>query len=271
VLGAALTECDARMNNQRMDPVRFKFVIAFDGGAFHGWQSGRSGRGAADHVEAALARCAPGASGLVASSRTDSGVHALGLVAHADLPRAIAPERLRGALNALLPATLRILDASQVSPSFHARFHAVSKEYRYQIRNHPVMNPLRIGHAWHVPQPLDVAAIREAAGCLLGRHDFRSFTVKRDGSPGETVRRLIRCDVRTRGPEITFVIEADGFLYRMCRRIVGTLVEVGRGKRTRDDVLAALQRPGHTDVGVTAPAHGLCLHRVRYQRRSTKC
>jgi len=264
--GAGLTRYLITMKNLRVEVVRFKLVIALDGAAFHGWQSGRSGRGAADHLEAALARYFPGASGVVSSSRTDSGVHAVGLVAHVDLPRAVAPDRVRAALNAVLPATLRVMAASRVSSAFHARFDAVSKEYRYQIRNHPVMDPLLVGRAWHVPQALDLPAMRAAAACLVGVHDFRSFTVRRDGSPGETTRKILRCGIRGRRGLLTLVVEADGFLYRMCRRIAGTLVDVGRGRMTVDDVVAALDRPGIAAAGVTAPAHGLCLHRVRYQR-----
>ncbi|MBM3862413.1 MAG: tRNA pseudouridine(38-40) synthase TruA [Verrucomicrobia bacterium] len=264
--GAGLTRYLITMKNLRVEVVRFKLVIALDGAAFHGWQSGRSGRGAADHLEAALARYFPGASGVVSSSRTDSGVHAVGLVAHVDLPRAVAPDRVRAALNAVLPATLRVMAASRVSSAFHARFDAVSKEYRYQIRNHPVMDPLLVGRAWHVPQALDLPAMRAAAACLVGVHDFRSFTVRRDGSPGETTRKILRCGIRGRRGLLTLVGEADGFLYRMCRRIAGTLVDVGRGRMTVDDVVAALDRPGIAAAGVTAPAHGLCLHRVRYQR-----
>jgi len=252
---------------------RFKLTIAFDGAAYHGWHAGRSGMGASDHIEKALAVLFPSAPQLVSSSRTDSGVHALGLVAHFDVPEneATMPGRRLGpAINSLLPADIRILSAARTCGSFHARFGATSKQYRYQVWNAPVMNPLLAGHAWHVPQPLDLATMRQAAALLRGCHDFRAFTSRRDGTLADPSRTLTRCEIRRSGPLLAFVLEGNGFLYKMCRGIVGTLVRTGRGLMSCSEVEALLTNPDLHCGRLNAPAHGLVLWKVSYSRTPAK-
>lgn len=246
---------------------RLKLRIAFDGSGYHGWQSGRSGHGVADHVAKALSGVFDFQGDVVSSSRTDSGVHAIDLVAHADVigsqTKASAPG-LRDRINARLPSDIRIREAKWVSDAFHARFGARAKEYRYRIWNEAVMNPLLEGQAWHVPKPLDVAAMKQAAAILRGEHDFRAFTSKRDGVLGNPVRQLRHLSIRRNGSEWVLVMKADGFLYKMCRGIAGTLVHVGLGKLAPEDVAELLKPGAGRTSGPNAPAHGLVLWRVSY-------
>jgi tRNA pseudouridine38-40 synthase len=251
--------------------LKFKLTLAFDGTAYHGWQSQRSGRGVADQMEKALARLFASGPRLVSSSRTDTGVHALGLVAHFEVPREdfrMPVRQLALALNGGLPDDIRVLAATRAPAAFHARFDAVAKQYRYHVWNRPAMNPLLRHRAWHVPQPLDLAAMKAAAALFTGRHDFRSFTARRAGVLGDSTRTLTRCEVTRRGPEITFLIEGEGFLYKMCRGIAGTLVQVGQGKFPPQEVTAMLGRRDRRAAGVNAPAHGLVLWKVIYPKRS---
>lgn len=247
--------------------LRFKLTIAFDGSAFHGWHAGRSGKGVSDHIQKALADLFPSAPQLVGSSRTDSGVHALGLVAHFDLSAAearIPARRLVAALNTRLPQEIRILTAARTCHAFHARFGATSKQYRYQVWNAPVMNPLLQQQAWHVPQDLDLRTMREAAAYLTGRQDFRAFTSRRDGTLTNSTRTLTVCEIRSQGPLLTFILQGDGFLYKMCRGIVGTLVRTGRGLMTPEEVRGLLKENAVRTRGMNAPAHGLILWKVSY-------
>lgn len=252
---------------------RLRLLIAFDGSGYHGWQSGRSGRGVADVIQRVLADCLGVADDLVSSSRTDSGVHAFGLVAHADVPEMHAqmqPHAIRSRLNARLPINIRVREADWVSSGFHARFDAMWKEYRYQIWNDAVMNPLLMHRAWHVVGRLDMAAMKLAAAHLIGTHDFSAFTSRRQGVLGSGARTLHSLTLAKSTSEIRIALRADGFLYKMCRRIVGTLVEVGLG---RIDPLEAGQwlEPGASSApGVNAPAHGLILWKVGYPRGGTK-
>jgi tRNA pseudouridine38-40 synthase len=251
----------------QVEMLKFKLTLAYDGSGYHGWQSRPEGTGVQDHVEAALARLFVSAPRVESASRTDSGVHARGMVAHFELPREELrmPEvRLVVALNACLPEDVRVVSAVRVPQEFHARFDAVGKQYRYRVWSHPVMDPLSRGVRWHVPQRLDLTMMREAADHLTGTHDFRAFTARRDGVLGDPVRTLTRCGIVRKGSELTFVIEGSGFLYKMCRGLVGTLVQVGQGKFTPRDVAAMLESKDRRDAGVNAPAHGLVLWRVFY-------
>ncbi len=250
--------------------VRLRLVLAYDGSAYQGWQTQKTGTGVQSVVEAALLRLFPGAGPLHGSSRTDTGVHALGLVAHVDVPRPewrMTAAKLVLALNAHLPEDVRLVSAARARPDFHARFHALGKQYRYFLWNASAMNPLLRGRAWHVPRTLDLAAMRAAAARFVGRHDFASFTVNPGYARATTVRTLTRCDLRRRGPEIVLVIEGDGFLYKMCRSIAGTLVQVGAGRFPATAIPGILARRDRRVAGMTAPAEGLVLWRVRYPRR----
>lgn len=252
-----------------MDSIRLKLTLAYDGSGYEGWQSQRAGAGVQDRVERALGCVVRGGPHrLHSSSRTDAGVHALGMVAHVDLPRAAArmtPARLRLALNAHLPAGVRVMDARRARAGFHARFHATGKRYAYTIWNHPAMNPLLRGRAWHVPARLDYSAMKRAVGLFAGTRDFRSFAANRGQVLKDAVRTLTRCDLTRRGPELRFVIEGDGFLYKMCRAIVGTVVQAGRGRFTVADVAAMLAARDRRAAGMTAPAEGLALVKVFYR------
>ena len=248
------------------DPMKLKLTLAYDGTAYHGWQSQRSGLGVQDRLQAALAGLFPEGPLVTASSRTDAGVHALGLVVHFEVNELRMPVgHLALAINALLPEDIRVLKAVRAAEAFHARFGAKAKEYRYRIWNHAAMNPLLRTQAWHVPRALDLAAMREAAAIFTGRHDFRAFTAKRPGVLGDSVRTLSKCEVRRRGAEITVIMEGPGFLYKMCRGIAGTLVQVGEGRFPPEAVREMLDSRDRRKAGMNAPAQGLVLWKVFYR------
>jgi tRNA pseudouridine38-40 synthase len=248
-------------------PIRYKLILAYDGTAYAGWQFQKTGTGVQEKVEQALGRLLGVSPRLHSSSRTDAGVHALAMVAHVDVPARRVPlpaRKLALALNAHLPADIRVVSAVRTAPDFHARFWAQGKEYRYCVWNHRFMNPLLRHQAWHVPAPLDLQAMRDAAAELLGRHDFRSFAANRSYRAEQTVRELTQCSVRRQGSLLTFRLRADGFLYKMCRGIVGTLVQVGQGKINQAGLRAILDCCDRRAAGMTAPAHGLVLWKVFY-------
>jgi tRNA pseudouridine38-40 synthase len=249
--------------------IKFKLVIAYDGTAYQGWQVQKIGTGVQEKIEAACTRLFPSVKRIHSSSRTDTGVHALGMVAHVEIPQAefkMPVARLAIALNAFLPEDIRVLSAARVPEKFHARFHATGKQYRYFVWNHPAMNPLLQNRAWHFPMKLNLAAMRAAAKLFVGKHDFRCFAVTRSYEMASNVRTLTRCDIKKSGPHYTFIIEGDGFLYKMCRGIVGTLVQIGQGKIPLAKVADILASRDRRVAGMTAPAHGLVLWKVFYSK-----
>jgi tRNA pseudouridine38-40 synthase len=249
---------------------KFKLVIAYDGSAYQGWQVQKIGTGVQEKIEAVLAKYFPSKPRLHSSSRTDTGVHALGMVAHFEIPKTenkIPTARLAIALNAFLPEDIRVLSATKAKKDFHARFDAKGKQYRYFIWNHHAMNPLLCDRAWHVPQKIDFAKMKAAAKLFVGKHDFKSFAANHPYEMETTVRTLTRCDVKRSGQQITIIIEGDGFLYKMCRGIAGTLAQCGYGRFSVSDVKAMFSKTNRCAAGMSAPAHGLVLWKVFYSNR----
>lgn len=252
-----------------MEKRKFKLTIAYEGTAYQGWQVQKIGTGVQEKVEAVLARYFSSRPRLHSSSRTDTGVHALGMVAHFEVPKTedkIPLARLAIALNAFLPEDIRVLHATRAKADFHARFDAGGKQYRYFVWNHHAMNPLLVGRAWHVPRQLDYAKMKAAAKLFVGKHDYKSFAANHPYEMETTVRTLSRCDVKKSGQQYTFVIEGDGFLYKMCRGIVGTLVQCGYGRFTITDVKAMFAKTNRCSAGMSAPACGLVLWKVFYKK-----
>ncbi len=259
-----------------MKKLKFKLTIAYDGTNYAGWQVQQTGIGVQQRVEEAFIKIFPSVRQIHSSSRTDTGVHALGMVAHVEIPQAelkMPPAKLPLAINAHLPQDIRVIDAVRCRSSFHARFDATGKQYRYFVWNHRTMNPLLRHQAWAVHQPLDLAAMRAAARHLVGKHDFTSFAGTRNYrllKMESAVRTVTHCEIIKRGPLLTFVIEGDGFLYKMCRCIVGTLVQVGQGKFNPADVNEMLAKKDRGTAGMTAPAQGLVLWKVMYGRKTRR-
>ncbi|HEY3760628.1 MAG TPA: tRNA pseudouridine(38-40) synthase TruA [Verrucomicrobiae bacterium] len=251
-------------------PLKIKLVVAYDGANYEGWQMQKIGTGVQEIVEKALGKLFQRAPRLHSSSRTDTGVHALGMVAHFEVPRAefkMPIRKLALALNAWLPEDVRIMSAGIAKADFHARFNATGKQYRYYVWNHTAMNPLLRRSAWYVPRKLDTRVMRAAAKLFVGKHDFQSFAANTGYEPETTVRTLMRCDMKKSGNLLTFTIEGDGFLYKMCRGIVGTIVQAGIGKFPPEQIKSMLAKKDRRVAGMTAPAHGLVLWKVFYARR----
>lgn len=244
---------------------RWKLVLEYDGGPFVGWQVQDNGRSvAAVLIEAVRALCGETVAP-VAAGRTDAGVHATGQVVHLDLAKELPPERLAAALNHLVrPWPVAVLEASRVTAEFHARFSATGRAYRYTILNRRAPPVLERGRVWHVPVPLDAEAMRDAARQLEGRHDFTSFRAA-ECQALSAVKTLDRLAVEP-GPEGRIVIaaQARSFLHHQVRNMVGTLVEIGRGRRGPGAVAGILAARDRRAAGPTAPAEGLCLVRVDY-------
>jgi tRNA pseudouridine38-40 synthase len=243
----------------------FKITIAYDGSPFVGWQRQATGTSIQGLIEDALRELDGRDVPVAGAGRTDAGVHALGQVASFTLARGASPDVVVRSLNAKLPAEVRIVSAEEVPVSFHARFNATSKTYRYRLWNADVPSPFERAYVWHVPGVLDVAAMAVAARLVEGRHDFAAFQTT-GGASGPT-ERVVSTSTLT-GPDeaglITYQVTGDGFLRHMVRAIAGTLVEVGRGRQRPEwmrDVIASRDR---SQAGKTAPAHGLFLVRVDY-------
>lgn len=244
--------------------IRHRITVAYDGSAYAGWQVQPGHRTIQSEIEGALARLAGAPVKIHGSGRTDQGVHARGQVAHFDLPRAIPPANLKRALNGLLPADIRVLAAARARPDFHARRSAREKEYRYFIWNGEILPPWQRSYRAHIRRPLDVAAMRAAAECLVGRHDFASFTANSNREVESTVRRLTGLRVTRRGAEITVSARSDGFLYKMVRSLCGFLIRVGEGAVGPAEARAILASRTRTARVPTAPPQGLFLWRVTY-------
>ena len=241
----------------------FKITLEYDGTQYHGWQVQPTLPTIQGTIEAAIRKVVQQDVDVVGAGRTDAGVHALGQVAHFSTTARLTDEEWHRALNGLLPPDIAVLAVEQVPETFHARFSAKSKLYRYQILTRVHRSALSRSKVLHYPYPLDLAPMQEASRALVGTHDFSSF----QGSPTDTenpVCTITRLTIERFGDEIRFEVEANRLLKQMVRNIVGTLLEVGRGKLKAGDVAEILAAKDRTKAGPTAPAHGLYLVRVDY-------
>jgi tRNA pseudouridine38-40 synthase len=242
-----------------------KLTVQYDGTGLVGWQRQASGTSVQGLLELALSKIEGSPVTVHGAGRTDAGVHALAQVAHARVAVAHDTHTLIRAINAHLPEVVRIVDVLVAADDFHARFSARSKTYEYRIWNAPVLPPFARLYVWHVPQPLDVAAMNAAAAVIVGEHDFAAF--QRAGTPvHSTVRRLASATWRgqTSDGPLTFEVSADGFLRHMIRALVGTMVDIGRGGRETLEMSRLIASRDRHGAGRTAPPNGLFLTRVEY-------
>jgi tRNA pseudouridine38-40 synthase len=255
---------------------RLKLLIAYDGAPFAGWQSQSHRNTIQDCMEHAFERVLGKQVRVHGAGRTDAGVHALAQCGHVDLTNnRLSAARWTKALNALLPPTIRVLRCQYVSNDFHARLSAKRKIYRYRIWLAPVLPPFEYRRVWHIPRPIDLKILKRAARQFAGTHDFAAFAANRgksnsrtDSSRGEqesnTVRTIHSVRVRQKGPCVTIEFNGDGFLYKMVRLIVGSLVKCALGKMGIEDVTTRLNAGQVGSARFAAPAEGLYLVRVRY-------
>jgi len=241
-----------------------RLTIAYDGTEFVGWQRQENGVSIQGAIEDALATIDGAPVTLHGAGRTDAGVHALGQVASARITAQLDDQTMGRALNANLPEAIRIIGVETVPDDFHARFSATGKSYKYRIWNGTAMPPFIRLYAWHVPEPLDLGAMREATRAIVGEHDFAGFRYAQSVNL-TTVRRVRAASWRVSGESLLeFEISGEGFMRYMVRSLVGTLVEVGRGQRPAADLGRLLETPDRSAAGRTAPAHGLFLVKVAY-------
>lgn len=238
-------------------------MLAYDGTAFHGWQVQPSLPTVQGAVLAAARRCLGDSVRVTGASRTDAGVHALGQVVSLTTAGALAATGVHAALNALLPADVRVLEVVEADAAFDARRSAAGKRYAYIVDNAPVATPLGRRFAWHIGVPLDVTAMRRALGTIRGRHDFSAFCAAA-GRHADPTCRVRAAHVVKRKSRIVLLLSADRFVHHMVRNIVGSVIEVGRGRREPSWLAAVLASRDRTQAAATAPAHGLILLRVLY-------
>jgi tRNA pseudouridine38-40 synthase len=243
---------------------RYRLTVEYDGRPYRGFQA----QADLPSVQGAIERAVKGFSGedirLIAAGRTDTGVHATGQVVHIDLTRHWAPSTVRNALNAhLVPEPVSILDAEIALEGWHARFSAKERRYLYRILNREAPPALDQGRVWHIKKPIDAAAMHAAAQTLVGLHDFTTFRDMQCQAKSP-VKTLDVADVRREGDQVLLVFTARSFLHRQVRSMTGTLLEVGVGRWSAEDVAAALEAKDRRACGPVAPADGLYLTGVGY-------
>lgn len=242
---------------------RFRAVVAYDGTDFFGFQRQLRERTVQGEIEQALDRITGQKVTVIGAGRTDSGVHARGQVIAFETDWAHPPTALQRALNAELPVDTAVMSLTAAAPGFHPRYDAKSRRYEYYIYNSPIRNPLKRLYTWQVFQPLDLARLNEATRVLVGEHDFATFGQPPQGE--NTVRHVMAAGWRQQAEMFVFDIEANAFLYRMVRSLVGSLVAVGRGRQTVADFERALAACDRTQAGQTCPPQGLFLVSVTYE------
>ncbi len=245
----------------------FKLTLAYDGTSYVGWQRQANGVSIQGLIEEALSAFDGRPVSVAGAGRTDAGVHALGQVASAFVNRSTDRATLVRAVNARLPPDVRVLEAIEVPSTFHARFSSSSKVYRYRVWNADVLSPFERSYAWHIPVPLlDAGAMSAAAAVLEGTHDFSAF--QSAGTETHTSVRTVFSSRVSCGPEpalVTYEVCGDGFLRHMVRTIVGSLIDVGRGRYPPEWLADVLTSKSRARAGATAPAAGLFLVRVSYE------
>jgi tRNA pseudouridine38-40 synthase len=251
-------------------PRNLKLTLAYDGSPFHGWQVQPGLPTIQGLLSAAIGRITCEKVVPQGSGRTDAGVHALAQTASFSTESTIPTENLIKALNSHLPPEIRVLNVEDVAPGFHARHSATAKTYRYRLLRAPICSPFLVRLVCHHPYPLDEIAMLRAAAALVGEHDFTSFAAvdperAREGEPLDNVRTIFSSSCTRQDDELIYEVRGNGFLHHMVRNIVGTLLLVGKGTLTPDDIptlLAAKNRSANP--GATAPASGLYLVSVEY-------
>ena len=242
----------------------FKLVIEYDGTDFHGWQRQVRDRTVQETIEKALARMTREQISLIGSGRTDAGVHARAQTASFQTASRLEADVFLNGLNSLLPGDVRIHACKQMPLGFHARFDVTGKRYRYRILNRPIASAIDRRFYWHIQKTLDVGQMQAAAAAMVGTHDFKAF--EGAGSPrAHTVRTVTESILQKKeNGNLTYDIQANGFLRFMVRNIVGTLVEVGLGKRPAEEMRTILESKSRDRAGATAPPQGLFLMEVNY-------
>jgi len=242
----------------------FKLIIEYDGSPYHGWQRQLGVLTIQEVLESRLEIILGVPIKTRASGRTDAGVHARGQVINFYGRTSLGPEEIQRGLNSLLPSDIVILHAEEVADAFHSRFSASTKRYEYRILNRPVPSALERHFAWHIRKPLALPPMTECLESILGLHDFSAF-MGAGSSVNSTERRIFQATLEAPDADhLVFSFEANGFLKHMVRNLVGTLVEVGKGRFTPGDFLGILAGKDRRRAGMTAPAHGLYLVSVRY-------
>jgi tRNA pseudouridine38-40 synthase len=250
----------------------WKLILAYDGTDFHGWQVQPGLRTIQGELASAIEHVTGEQVLPQGSGRTDAGVHALAQVASFALASPIPPPNLHRALNRALPPSIRILQATHVPPSFHARHSAIGKEYEYRLYRGEICPPQFARYVYALAWPLDVAAMQQAAPLVLGTHDFSSFAAVDPDRTARMAADLTIDNVRTlthsawhdEGDLLIYTVRGDGFLHHMVRNLVGTFLEIGRGQRRAADLAALISVRDRMAAGATAPARGLFLHSVSY-------
>ena len=250
---------------------RLLFTCAYDGASYCGWQSQKDGVSVQDTLEQAIASILKERIRIAASGRTDAGVHAHAQCFHLDVPEGcrMSLQNWIAALNAHLPATIRIMEAMPVADDFHARFNACGKEYEYLICRAPVLTPFMQNRAWHLPQPFDASLLKAALKVYEGTHDFRRFAANRGNEPQNPPadfyqRTIFSATMVEEGEMLRLRFCGNGFMYRMVRLLVGTAHQVARGKMKVEALAAMLADPLGEKTRYCAPAAGLYLNRVYY-------
>lgn len=247
-----------------MDDKNIKLILSYDGTRYHGWQRQKNAVTLQEVIETKIGMMTGASVRLMASGRTDAGVHALNQVCNFVTRSSIPPDSLRNGLNSLLPNDIFIKQATYVSPHFHARYSARGKTYEYRILNRKSPDIFRRHYVWHIPRPLDIPAMTACLHHLIGSHDFSSFRSSGSGNT-DPVRTILTARLNDHGEQgICMVIEADGFLRHMVRNIVGTLVDAGLGKMRADQFKEILLSKDRRLAGVKAPPQGLFLVDVTY-------
>lgn len=242
----------------------FKIIIEYDGTNYHGWQRQKDERSVQQEIEKAILSLTARQVVLCASGRTDAGVHACGQVANFRCETELAPEVIQKGLNSLLPADIVIKECRCVDDAFHARYDARSKLYHYKMLNRSLPPAIGRQYALYIRRELNTDAMRLAMTHIIGSHDFKAF--EGTGSPrSHTIRNVMAAELTEKADgQVTFKIEADGFLRFMVRNIVGTLIDVGLGKTTPEEFKKILESRDRSRAGATAPPHGLFLMEVKY-------